>query len=53
MPVRSRSYSAASTPSAAQTPVPRSINETPTRAGGRSASPVTLMIPDAACSSGS
>jgi hypothetical protein len=45
--------SAASTPIAAHCPVAKSISETPTRTGGPSGSPVTLMIPVAAWTRGS
>ena len=39
--------------SAAQTPVPMSTSEAPTRTGGPPGSPVMLMIPAAACTRGS
>ena len=48
-PVRSRSSSAARTPSAAQVPVPWSISDEPTRTPGRPLSPVIEMRPPAAC----
>ena len=40
-------------PTTAQSAVPWSITETPARTGGLPGSPVTLMIPPAACMSGS
>ena len=50
---RSRSSSAASTPSAAQVPVPWSISDEPTRTPGRPGSPVIEIRPPAACISAS
>ena len=44
-PSASRSCSAATMPSAAHTPVPRSMSDVPTRTPGRSGSPVTLTMP--------
>jgi hypothetical protein len=45
--------SAATIATAAQRPVERSMSDTPTRTGGMPSTPVMLMIPLAACSSGS
>ena len=52
-PVRSRSLRAPSTAIAAHIPAPRSTIEVPTLTGPPPASPVTDIIPDRACMSGS
>ena len=52
-PVRSRSSSAATIPSADHIPVPMSMRDEPTRTPGRPGSPVMLISPPAACMSAS